>query len=172
MANVDWQVYMTHALSVPSSSSVGTDGLGPCLGVIIRESNRIICIHLSCSKRAGSPRVPEIGAMGDITTLTHKLWTSLAIKADGIWTASGQPDNTTKAMDMGTFAYYGVKMKKGFGIYWKAGQCSLLAGWNENITPKLGQSENSTNGPFDIPSIADKDWMSKANRASLVPEVG
>jgi hypothetical protein len=53
---VDHQVFMTHSHTVPKAQSIGTDGLGPCVGLIaVLGNGSVTCGHLACSL-SGEPK--------------------------------------------------------------------------------------------------------------------
>jgi hypothetical protein len=163
MPEVDWIVHMSYGISVPSKVSVGTQGCGPCLGIIIELNSRVICIHMSSDfipKNTGKVAdQPEFFRQhSQLVKIVFELWGST--KIPGVITSlhltSSMPDPSTKAMYAGTNLYFkrNEPLGRSDGIYWNGKEVKLLQGGfsGEALSGKnkTDGEDNSGKGPFNI----------------------
>jgi len=150
---VYYQVHMSYSHKEPESKSIGTDGLGPCLGIIIRAKGQVFCGHMSC----------EIVPMGDGVKKIHQIASRLLIiqnlkPIDSIYFASGSPrDKTTKTMHAAINEVLGTDadLQTGFGIYWKDGKVGVLPKVTDSVlgtvkSPRDPTQPNTKAGPFNV----------------------
>jgi hypothetical protein len=164
MPEVNWLVYMSYGISVPEKLSIGTQGCGPCLGIIIRSNKRVICVHMSCDvvviPSRNEAKQPEYFRLqSQIANYTLKLWQNARIPPQGVelYMTAGGPDESTRAMHAATNIFFGKNEPLGSsnGIYWDGAKHQLLEGgmFGEELTKNQGESEGSDNsgkGPFNI----------------------
>ncbi len=158
MANIElaYRVRMTCWHGQAEGESIGTNGLGPCLGMIIRKGGQVYCGHMSCAIGLGLPE-QKAANLNRIRISTHGVLvnTKVTKPVDAIAFASGQPDATTKAMHAVAKEYFETKeeMHKNFGIYWKDGKVQFAAE-NDKMagaqTSPGPESEYDMDGPFNV----------------------
>lgn len=146
--SINYQVFMTHCHQTNKSNSIGTDGLGPCVGIIAtKKDGTIFCGHLACSI-AATP-----GNQDSITSKAAAIMLAQAGTKDQVenvyCATSNIKDKSAKWMIDGiTSTYSKVSYNEGNGIYWdKTKPIVTQFGTNLNGTTKGNQTDD---GPMDV----------------------
>ena len=93
--NVNYEVKMTYHKIVNTSQSIGTDGCGPCVGIIAQLANgTVFCGHLACSV-SGMPNNKEKVKKGAKKVISDAMKSSGA-QVKEVYYASGLSDTTAK----------------------------------------------------------------------------
>ncbi|KAN0041043.1 hypothetical protein ACTFIV_003579 [Dictyostelium citrinum] len=146
VVTVSYKVHMTYYSE--SASSIGTDGLGPCVGLIARKTNgSTFCAHIASSIQGTDPNLPTI------TSKTTELINKYLKNADltQMSCATGNMnDKSAKAIYQGLVNAYGSKVKplvQGTGIYFKDGAVNVV---QADTIKGTVEGPNDLNGPMDI----------------------
>ncbi|KAN0040203.1 hypothetical protein ACTA71_012093 [Dictyostelium dimigraforme] len=146
VVQVSYKVHMTYYHE--STGSIGTDGLGPCVGIIAKKTNgSIFCAHIASSLSGIPSNVPII------TAKTTELINKYLKNADLVEMscASGNiKDSSATAIHKGLVDAYGTKVKalvQGTGIYFKDGAVGLV---QADTIKGTTEGPSDDNGPMDI----------------------
>ncbi|KAM9967469.1 hypothetical protein ACTFIW_001553 [Dictyostelium discoideum] len=143
---VSYKVHMTYYSE--SAGSIGTDGLGPCVGIIAKKTNgTTFCAHIASSIQGTDANLPSI------TTKTTELINKYLKNADLVEMscATGNlKDKSATAIYKGLTNAYGAKVKalvQGTGIYFKDGAVGVVQA--ETIKGTV-EGPNAFDGPMDV----------------------
>lgn len=145
---IDYEVFMTHCHQVAANTSIGTDGLGPCIGIIAPKTDgSIFCGHLACSIAALPANQATITAKAQAVMLAN-----LGTKAEveNVYCATGNlKDKSALWMLNGITATYAkVSYKEGTGIYWDKTKPIIISLPDSlNGTTKGSQTDD---GPMEV----------------------
>ncbi|KAF2074208.1 hypothetical protein CYY_004494 [Polysphondylium violaceum] len=146
---VDYAVFMTQYHNITDQQSIGTDGLGPCIGIVAhKKDNTVFCAHLACSIVPSNADNIKLITEKSKTVLTPYLNSK---DVSTIFYVSGNPrDKSADAMFQGLQAVYGANtLNTGNGVYWDKKLKTAIATGAQTIvgTTKGPQDDN---GPIEV----------------------
>lgn len=145
--NIDYQVFMTYGHAVPAATTIGTDGLGPCLGIVARRNDgQIFCGHLACSLAGLPANKDRIKAAAKAILLAN---VGAADAVGRVDCASSQNDPTMRWMfEAAQETYADVGFQQGFGIYWNGAAVAVVDMATELSGAVKGPHDDA--GPLDV----------------------
>ncbi len=152
---VYYQVCMSYAHKEPESRSIGTCGLGPCLGILARSHGQVFCGHMSC----GLTGIAEHRARIMESARTLMVIQNLA-PIDELYFAAGAPDTSTRWMAEAISRLFfpdntPLGINRAFGIFWKGGDVGFLPLVNDTVqgtvrSPRDPSQPDEPDGPFNV----------------------
>ncbi|KAN0022159.1 hypothetical protein ACTFIU_004328 [Dictyostelium citrinum] len=141
---VDYLVHMTHDHT--NDTSIGTDGLGTCVGIIARLNNgNTYCGHLSCEMQ---------GIAANVQTITERTQTIMNERLNPINVASLHVATTSNGLDtnamitgiQNTYPAIVVTRLEGTGLYWDGNNVAAI---NNSV---IGTTQGPTDdqGPLNV----------------------
>jgi hypothetical protein len=146
--NIDYQVFMTYSHEVTSNVTIGTDGLGPCIGIIATKINgNIFCGHLACTLAATPANAAAIKAQ-TIAVLAAQM--GAKDEVENVYCASGQPNDRSSKwmMEAIVSAYSKTSFKQGSLIYWNGANPEISDDFNTTLTGTT-EGPKDDSGPFE-----------------------
>ncbi|EAL65506.1 hypothetical protein DDB_G0283783 [Dictyostelium discoideum AX4] len=143
---VSYKVHMTYYSE--SAGSIGTDGIGPCVGIIAKKTNgTTFCAHIASSIQGIDANLPSITSK--TTELINKYLKNVDLVEMSCVTGNLK-DKSANAIYKGITNAYGAKVKalvEGTGIYFKDGAVGVVKA--ETIKGTV-EGPNAFDGPMDV----------------------
>jgi hypothetical protein len=145
---VDQQVFMTHGDAVAKAQSIGTDGLGPCVGLIaVLGNGKVFCGHFACSV-TGEPKNKDLVKAKATALLAAQIGPAAGVQA--VHCATGNlREPTAKWMIEAVKEHYKIGvMIEATGIYWAGNEPHPVPA-NTKLAGRA-KGDTSENGPLEV----------------------
>ncbi|KAM9990344.1 hypothetical protein ACTFIY_006388 [Dictyostelium cf. discoideum] len=144
---VDYKVFMTHDHT--NNTSIGTDGLATCIGIIARLNNGdTYCGHISNEIQGSAPNIPIIMEKTQ-AIMTERLNPANVISVYCATTSTFPDTNAMYNAIVNTYPDLVQPKMQGTGIYWDGNAVGVINGLYDNINGNT-EGTNNDQGPLNV----------------------